>query len=90
MNLICVILADAQVDPVLDRLTAAGHRATRMSSTGGFLRQGNTTLLIGVEHEQLESAIASIRDICLNSAHRDRAAGCATVFALPAEGFQQT
>jgi uncharacterized protein YaaQ len=88
MHLVCAILADAQVAQVLDALTAVGHRATRVSSTGGFFRRGNTTLLIGVKREQLESVLALIRELGSGQPSGVAAAG-ATVFVLEVEQFQQ-
>lgn len=35
---------------------------TRISSTGGFLRGGNTTLMIGVADEKLQTALDTIRE----------------------------
>lgn len=86
-HLVCAILADALVAPVLDALSAAGQRATRVSSTGGFLRRGNTTLLIGVERVQLQDVLALIRE---HASHLPGlAAGGATVFVLEVERSQQ-
>jgi hypothetical protein len=44
-----------------DALTSAQYRVTRIASTGGFLRSGTTTMLVGVEDAQVEPAIALIR-----------------------------
>ena len=37
---------------------------TRVASSGGFLQQGNSTLLIGIEDEKVEQAVGLIRDNC--------------------------
>ena len=42
---------------VMDGLTSEGFQVTRMASTGGFLRSGNTTLIIGVEDNQTNKVI---------------------------------
>lgn len=38
---------------VTDELVRAGFKFTVIGSTGGFLREGNTTFLIGVEADEL-------------------------------------
>ncbi len=38
---------------VLDKLTKAGFRATVISTTGGFLREGNTTFFLGVDDHKI-------------------------------------
>ena len=37
-------------------LVAQGFRVTRLASTGGFLRRGNTTLLVGLEETEIDRA----------------------------------
>jgi uncharacterized protein YaaQ len=49
---------------VVDRLTRNGYRATVISTTGGFLREGNTTIFIGTEDERVAQAIEIIRQSC--------------------------
>jgi uncharacterized protein YaaQ len=49
MKMIMVILSNAQADAVVEVLLEKGQRVTRLASTGGFLRQGNTTLIVGAE-----------------------------------------
>ncbi len=61
MKLMIVILNDVDAESVLRRLIEAGYRATRISSTGGFLRRGNTTLLMGMEESKVEGALDIIR-----------------------------
>lgn len=61
--LVAVVRAD-HVDGALAALHEAGHRATVLPSMGGFLRQDNTTLLIGIEDGQLDDTIAIFRRTC--------------------------
>ncbi len=56
MKLIIFVTEDAYADAGIDALVAAGFRVTRLATTGGFLRRGNTTLLVGVEDSQVERA----------------------------------
>lgn len=86
MKLIIAILRDADADPVTQALTAARFRVTRVASTGGLLRRGVTTLLIGVEDPQVEAAIAVLRQTCAPAAEGEKRA---TVFVVPVEHFEQ-
>jgi len=49
---------------VTDALVHADHTATIISTTGGFLREGNATLLIGVEDEQVDEVLRIIEENC--------------------------
>ncbi len=61
-RLIIALLRDADGEEVLGALLDANYRVTRIASTGGFMRRGNSTLLIGVEKEQVEAAVQLIRN----------------------------
>ena len=41
-----------------------GYSATKLATTGGFLRSGNTTLLIGVDDDRLEGCLHIIEKLC--------------------------
>jgi uncharacterized protein YaaQ len=45
-------------------LSAAGISSTRVASSGGFLQQGNATLLIGVDAEKVAEVVQVIRENC--------------------------
>lgn len=64
MKLIVCIIQDQDANSLVDVLTEKEFRVTKLSSTGGFLKSGNTTLLIGVEEEQVKSVIKVIEDNC--------------------------
>lgn len=64
MKLLIAIVQDADVNFLMDALTEGGHRVTRLSTTGGFLKKGNTTLLIGVEEEDLDGVLSIIEQNC--------------------------
>ena len=55
MKLIIAIIPDTVTDDSSLALTGQGYRVTRIASTGGFLRRGNSTLLIGVEDDQVDN-----------------------------------
>ncbi len=56
MKLAMFVVEDARIDSAVDALVEQGFRVTRLASTGGFLRRGNTTLLVGVEDTDIERA----------------------------------
>jgi uncharacterized protein YaaQ len=61
MKLIVAIVHSDEANAVIQALLAAKHRLTRINTTGGFLRRGNATLLIGVEPEQVDEVIGLIQ-----------------------------
>ncbi len=64
MKLIICIVQDQDAGSLIDDLTEHDYRVTKLSSTGGFLKSGNTTLLIGVEDEQVDDILKIIEENC--------------------------
>lgn len=64
MKLVVAIVQDYDCDRLLRTVTGAGFGATKISSTGGFLRQGNTTILMGVADEAVPKCLALIGQSC--------------------------
>ena len=64
MKLIIAIVQDEDASRLIGTLMSDGFRVTKLATTGGFLRAGNTTLLIGVEDEKLSAALAIVEKIC--------------------------
>ncbi|MCK9525266.1 MAG: cyclic-di-AMP receptor [Limnochordia bacterium] len=64
MKLLVTIVQDQDVPGLLEALAENDFRATKLASTGGFLRVGNTTLLIGVEDLSLDRVLAVIKRTC--------------------------
>jgi len=64
LKLILATIQDADAERVVKELTAQGDRVTRIGSTGGFLQQGNTTLLLGLADERVEGALSVLRRVC--------------------------
>jgi uncharacterized protein YaaQ len=87
MKLIVAILHHTDGEDVLRALTGAGYTVTRVASSGGFLRRGNATLLIGVEAERVPVAIKLIREH--SAPPVDPGLKRATVFVLNVERFEQ-
>lgn len=86
MKMIIVIVKDAEAEAVTQALTAAAFRVTRIASTGGFLRSGVVTLLIGVDDERVEAGIQVIRDRLGDSGSKESRA---TLFVVPVQRFEQ-
>lgn len=57
MKLIIAIINNDDAGEVMSNLTKAGYSATKLSTSGGFLRTGNITLLIGVEKSKVDDVI---------------------------------
>lgn len=86
-RLIITILRNEDGEDVLKSLLEANFRVTRIASTGGFMRRGNSTLLIGVEKEQVETAVKLIREHSAPAI--DPGLKRASVFVLKVDQFQQ-
>ncbi|MCF6464347.1 cyclic-di-AMP receptor [Clostridium sp. Cult2] len=64
MKLIIAIVQDQDAPSLIDELTEKEYRVTKLASTGGFLKSGNTTLLMGVEDDSVHEVIRIIEDNC--------------------------
>jgi len=64
LKLVIAMIQDQDASKLLKALTKQGYSTTKLASTGGFLHQGNTTLLIGVEREKVSEVIAIIKETC--------------------------
>ncbi|MCJ7823747.1 MAG: cyclic-di-AMP receptor [Anaerolineales bacterium] len=87
MKLMMAILNKKDCEPVIQALVEDDFRVTRVASTGGFLRQGNVTLLIGTDEEKVERALEVIRTNTEDSS--THAQTRATVFVLDVAQFEQ-
>jgi uncharacterized protein YaaQ len=86
MKLMIVIVRDIDEENVIQMLVKDNYRVTRMASTGGFLRRGNVTMLIGVESDKVEAVFELLRQACRPgdpNHHR------ATVFVVDMPYFEQ-
>ena len=86
MKLMIVIVRDTDGDNVIRELVNQGYRVTRMASTGGFLRRGNVTLMIGVEASKVEAVVDVLRQATRPS---DPEYHRATVFVVDMPHFEQ-
>ena len=87
MKMLIAIVRDADVDEVLNTLIEANLRVTRIASSGGFFRDGNSTLMMGVSEKRVDQALQIIRERCAPSL--DLAVKHATVFVLDVDRFEQ-
>ncbi len=87
MKLVLAIVPEKQSHAILNALMTAQYRATVISTTGGFLRKGSTTLLLGVEDDQVDDVLKRIQLECLQAPPKAKLPeSCATVLVL---GVQQ-
>ena len=70
MKLVVAIVQDYDTDRFLRAVSEVGLRATRIASTGGFLRMGNTTVLLGVDDDQVGDCLDLIRQTCRSRVER--------------------
>lgn len=74
MKLIVAIVQDYDVDRLLRGVTSTGLRATRIASTGGYLRTGNATVILGVQDDEVEGALVMLATYCAARIDRSMAA----------------
>jgi len=86
MKLIIAIVRDVDAGSVIERLVSGGYRVTRVASTGGFLRRGNVTLLIGVDEGKVQAVIDLLDNTC---SPPDPGQNRATIFVVGASHFEQ-
>lgn len=87
MKLILAIIQDHIVQDVLNELSENKIRATKLSSTGGFFRKGNTTILIGIEEEKLDRVKEMILNISKNKETVDDKTANTVMFILNMDQF---
>ena len=64
MKLIMAIVQDKDSNRLANEFIDANIRATKLSSTGGFLKAGNSTFIIGLEDERVQDALELIKKTC--------------------------
>ncbi|MBI1800514.1 MAG: cyclic-di-AMP receptor [Chloroflexi bacterium] len=64
MKLIMSIVNGDDKHGLTEALKKAGFQSTVISTTGGFLREGNATVMIGVEDARVAEVLNIIRDNC--------------------------
>lgn len=64
MKLIIAIVQDEDSSRLVGQLMNDGFGVTKLATTGGFLRAGNTTLLVGVDDDRFQAAMNVIEKVC--------------------------
>lgn len=64
MKLIIAIVQDEDAARLVSNLMNEGYSVTKLATTGGFLRAGNTTLLVGVDDDRFQAAMDVIEKVC--------------------------
>lgn len=64
MKLVVAVVHNEDAGALVDALLEKEHRATRLHSSGGFLKQSNTTVIVGVDDAQVDEVIMIVRDSC--------------------------
>ncbi|MBO4926525.1 MAG: cyclic-di-AMP receptor [Clostridia bacterium] len=64
MKLIIAIVQDEDANHLIGTLMDEGFSVTKLATTGGFLKSGNTTLLLGVDDGRLQEALGIIEKVC--------------------------
>lgn len=64
MKLLLAIVQDKDSTRLSNEFVDAGVRATKLSTTGGFLKSGNTTFIVGIEDERIQEVLDIIRETC--------------------------
>ena len=81
MKLIIAIVQDEDASRLIGQLMDEGLSVTKLATTGGFLRAGNTTLLLGIEEERFQSAMDIIEKVC--KSRKQVAASPASMVGVP-------
>ncbi len=94
MKLVIAVVQDTDADGAVEALITAGFSATRIASTGGFLKAGNATLLVGAEDDRIEEIIGLIKDHASTRTEKiggdvDERMGGAIVFVTPVDRFER-
>jgi uncharacterized protein YaaQ len=87
MKMIIAIVENHLSNEISSALVEKKYRVTRLASTGGFLREGTTTLMVGVEDTQLDSALQVIRDQTPPTDDPDKIQ--ATIYILNVKNFRR-
>lgn len=69
MKLVIAVVQGKDAEPLLKALTSQGFRATQINSAGGFLRESNVTLLIGVDESDVDSIRTLVQENCHSRTH---------------------
>lgn len=84
MKLIVAIVQDKDSNRLSNALIEEKIRATKLASTGGFLKEGNTTFFIGVDEDRIEDVLDIIKNNCKT---RDQIVSPVSTFSSNADSY---
>ncbi len=64
VKLIIAIVQDEDASRLIGNLMNDGFSVTKLATTGGFLKSGNTTILAGVEDSRVQDCLGIIEKVC--------------------------
>ncbi len=64
MKLVIAVISSRDANSLLNALNREEFGATIINSTGGFLRQGNSTVFVGVDEERVHRLLTIINQTC--------------------------
>jgi uncharacterized protein YaaQ len=64
VKLVVAIVHNEDAGPLVDALLEREYRTTRLHSSGGFLRQSNATVLVGVDDDRVDDVVSIVRESC--------------------------
>ncbi len=70
MKLVVAIVHADDASGLLSQLSSQGFRATRIKTAGGFLRETNATVFLGVQDHEVETVLHVIRENCITRRQR--------------------
>jgi len=64
VKLIIAVVQDKDSNRLINALSDENFQTTKLATTGGFLKEGNTTLMIGCQDEHIDEALKIIKENC--------------------------
>jgi uncharacterized protein YaaQ len=64
VKLVVAVVQAEDANGLLSQLSNRGFRATRIKTVGGFLREANATVFVGVDEEEVDMVVQTIREAC--------------------------
>lgn len=87
MKMVVAIITEADAQNTMEVLHQKNYQVTKIDSSGGFLREGNSTLIIGCPERKVDSVLELIRNQNAPSVHPLKRS--ATILVLDVEHFEQ-
>jgi len=63
MKMVLAVVQDKDANRLANKFTDSDIRATKLTSSGGFLKEGNSTFIIGIEEERVAEVLQIIQEI---------------------------